>query len=276
MSSPPSRSTRLAGRFLAGVGIAVILVAIFAQPIWGDAARTVDAQSILLPPSWTHLLGTDETGSDILARLLVGTRLELVIAGGACLAALAIGVPLGLTAGYFGGPFDAAATAVSNSILAFPVILLALLIAAGFGASPGVLIAVLAVSFLPRFFLITRNQTLVLKGRDMVANARVLGVPTHRILWAHIRPNLMGSVWNLLPQLAAVAILAEAGLSYLGVGIQPPDISWGTVLLSGKNYYAVAPWYAVSAGVLVTLVSSILLFAGDFRAARANPLLRTQ
>ena len=275
MSKPLRNRKPFAWKALATAGFLAILVALVGESIWGSAARAVDAQSILLPPSGTHLLGTDDTGSDILARLLVGTRLELLIAGGACLLAMAIGVPFGLAAGYLGGTFDWIATAVSNSILAFPVILLSLLIAAGFGASPAVLIAVLALAFVPRFYLVTRNQTIVLKARDMVANARILGVSTGRILWKHIRPNLMGPLWNLLPQLAAMAILAEAGLSYLGVGIQPPHISWGTVLLSGKNYYAVAPWYAVSAGVLVTFASSLLLFAGDLRAAKSNPLLRS-
>jgi peptide/nickel transport system permease protein len=235
----------------------------------------IDATALLEGPSWRHPLGTDELGTDVLARIIYGTRLEVGIAIGSVALAALMAVPAGLWAGYRGGKVDWLFTLIADSILSFPIVLFAVMIVASLGASVGTLIGVLAFVFLPRIFRLVRGQTQVLKATGYVKSARALGVGTLAILFRHILPNALGPILVIVPQLMAIAVLIEAGLSFVGLGVQPPQISWGSLLLVSKNYYTAAIWYPVSVGAVTTLASAALVFGGDVAAAAVNPSRRS-
>lgn len=256
------------------VTLLILLVAIAPQWFtpWNPAA--IDATSILKPPSWAHPLGTDEAGADVLARILHATRLELIIAIGSVLIALVLGIPTGLLAGYGGRLVDGAFSSVASATLAFPLILFAILIVASFGTTPITLVGIIGFLFFPRVFLLVRAQTLAIKQREFVVAVRVSGVGPARTLVRHVLPNAAGPLLTLVPQLMAEAILIETGLSYLGLGVQLPLATWGTILESSKDFYVTAPTYAVVAGLTITLVAALLMWAGELAAESSNPLRR--
>lgn len=256
------------------VSVLILLVAIAPQWFtpWNPAA--IDATAILQPPSWAHPLGTDEAGADVLARILYATRLELIIAVGSVLIALVLGIPTGLLAGYGGRVVDGAFSSVASATLAFPLILFAILIVASFGTTPITLVGIIGFLFFPRVFLLVRAQTLAIKQREFVVAVRVTGVGPARTLARHVLPNAAGPLLTLIPQLMAEAILIETGLSYLGLGVQLPLATWGTILESSKDFYVTAPTYAVVAGLTITLVAALLMWAGELAAESSNPLRR--
>lgn len=253
----------------------VCMLAAFPQMFSPYDPNGIDAVALLRGPSWHHLLGTDELGSDVLTRIIFGTRLEAVITVGSVALSIIIGVPAGLIAGYRGGTIDWFFTLLADSILSFPIILFAVLIVASLGASAATLIGVLGFVFLPRIFRLVRGQTQVLHHMVFVRSARAIGVGTPAILFRHVLPNTLGPLMVIVPQLMAIAVLIEAGLSFIGLGVQPPQISWGTLLLVSKNYYIAAPWYPFSVGVVITLAAAALVFGGDIAAAAVNPARRS-
>lgn len=256
------------------VTMLILLVAIVPQwfTSWNPAA--IDATAILQPSSWAHPLGTDDAGADVLARILYATRLELTIAVGSVLIALVLGIPTGLLAGYGGRVVDGAFSSVASATLAFPLILFAILVVASFGTTPFTLVGIIGFLFFPRVFLLARAQTLAIKQREFVVAVRVTGVGPARTLVRHVLPNAAGPLLTLVPQLMAEAILIETGLSYLGLGVQLPLATWGTILESSKDFYVTAPTYAVVAGLTITLVAALLMWAGELAAESSNPLRR--
>ena len=196
------------------------------------------------------------------------------MAVGSTALAVAIGVPAGLMAGYSGKALDRGLQSVAVSTLAFPLVLFAVLIVASFGASLVTLVCILGFLFVPQLFLVTRAQTKAIREREFITAAVVTGQRTVRVLSRHVLPNVIGPVLVLVPQLMATAILAEAGLSYLGLGLQPPSITWGTILLASKDYYRQQPAYAAAAGLVVTLSAALLMLAGDVTAESLDPRRR--
>jgi peptide/nickel transport system permease protein len=264
----PARITMLA------IALTVGVLALFPGIVTSYGVSDIDATAVLRGFSGQHWLGTDEAGADLLARILDALRLELLMAGGSVLLALAAGVPTGLVAGYRGGAVDELLTSVATAILSFPIVLLAVLVVASYGASLTTLVLVLAFAFYPRVHMLVRAQAQALKQRQFVLAARAVGAGELRIVGRHILPNTVGPLSVLAPQLMAVAILTEAGLSYVGLGVQPPSVTWGTLLQTSKNYYVQAPTYAITIGVVVTLAATLLLIAGDLASQSANPLRR--
>jgi peptide/nickel transport system permease protein len=256
------------------IAVLIGLLALFPGIVTRYGVSDIDATSVLQGFSAEHWLGTDEAGADLLARVLDALRLELLMAGGSVLLALAAGVPTGLLAGYRGGAFDELLTSVATAILSFPIVLLAVLVVAGYGASLKTLVLVLAFVFYPRVHMLVRAQAQSLKQRQFVLAARAVGAGELRIVARHILPNTIGPLSVLTPQLMAVAILTEAGLSYVGLGVQPPSVTWGTLLQTSKNYYVQSSSYAITIGVVVTVAAALLLIAGDLASQSANPLRR--
>jgi len=256
------------------IGIIVLFMAVVPSLFSPYSPFAIDASSILLPPSLAHPLGTDETGTDVWARIVYSTRLELIIAGGSVMVALVIGLPTGLIAGNSGRFVDGAMTSVASATLAFPLVLFAILMVASFGTTSLSLTVIIGFLFFPRAFLLMRAQTRSLREREFVIALLVGGVRPVRILGLHILPNAAGPLLTLIPTLMAEAILIEAGLSYLGLGVDLPASTWGTILEASKNYYVTSPWYAVSAGLVITFVAAVLMFAGELIAESANPLRR--
>jgi len=256
------------------IGAIAVLMALWPSLFSPYSPSAVDASSILLSPSLAHPLGTDEAGADVWARLVYSTQLELVIAAGSILVALIIGLPLGLIAGNAGRFLDGALTSVASATLAFPLVLFAILMVASFGTTSLSLTVIIGFLFFPRVFLLMRAQTRSLKEREFVTALRVAGVRPTQVLGVHILPNAAGPLLTLIPTLMAEAILIEAGLSYLGLGVDLPASTWGTILEASKNYYVTSPWYAISAGLVITFVAAVLMFAGELIAESANPLRR--
>lgn len=255
-------------------GIVVVLMAAWPALFSPLAPNAIDAWAILQPPSWAHPLGTDEAGGDIWSRIVYATRLEVIIAVGSVLIALIIGVPTGLIAGSSRRWADWALSSAASATLAFPLILLAILMVASFGASAVSLTGIIGFLFFPRVFLLVRAQTKALREREFVTAVRVIGAGSARTLVRHILPNAASPLATLVPQLMAEAILVEAGLSYLGLGIPLPEVTWGTILAASKGFYTTAPYYAIAAGVAITLVAAALMYAGELIAESTNPLRR--
>ena len=256
------------------IGVVALLMAVWPSIFSPYSPSAIDASSILVPPSFAHPLGTDEAGADVWARLVYSTRLELVIAAGSVLVALVIGLPTGLIAGNAGRFLDGAFTSVASATLAFPLVLFAILMVASFGTTSLSLTVIIGFLFFPRVFLLMRAQTRSLKEREFVTALRVGGVRPAQILGLHVLPNSAGPLLTLIPTLMAEAILIEAGLSYLGLGVDLPASTWGTILEASKNYYVTSPWYAISAGLVITFVAAVLMFAGELIAESANPMRR--
>jgi ABC-type dipeptide/oligopeptide/nickel transport system permease subunit len=215
----------------------------------------------LRPPDGAHWLGTDDLGRDEVSRLIYGARVSLLAGMISVGIAASVGVPLGLTAGYVGGLVDEAVMRMVDAILAFPALVLALAISAALG--PGLVSSMMAIGFvtIPAFARLTRGQVLAVRNLDFVESARAIGAGTSRILGIHVLPNALSPLIVQASLSIAFAILTEAGLSFLGLGVQPPTPSWGSMLLTGKNYLVTAPWLSLAPGLAIfaTVISFNLL-----------------
>jgi len=259
----------------AGVLALLVLVAVFAPLI---APHDPYAQSLLArlqPPvflggSWEHPLGTDHLGRDYLSRLIYGARVSLLIGGVAALLSGVIGTAMGVAAGYFGGRVDAVVTFLINVRLAMPVVLVALAVVAIFGGSLNVVIVVLGLLLWDRFAVVMRASTLQVRGREYVAAARAIGCSNARIVLTEIMPNIVNNLIVVVTLEMAHAILLEAALSFLGLGVQPPTPSWGLMVSEGKQMMLFEPWLVLIPGaVLFALVLAINLLGDGLRDVTA-------
>lgn len=256
---------RLVHRPAGAVGIAVAAVLALLCALGPTLApHAADAQDIshrLQGPSWSHLLGTDALGRDLLSRLMAGTRIELGVAVPAVLAALVIGGMLGVLAGYLRGWFDGAVLVVTDMLQAFPAVVLALMLLALLGPSQGNLIVVVAVSYAPGYVRVARALALSLRRSPYVEAERVLGAGAVRIVLVHVLPNLLPPLLLLVAINLPSAIAVEAGLSFLGLGVSPPTPSWGVILADGFQYVRDSPWAVISAclALMVTTLGLTLL-----------------
>jgi peptide/nickel transport system permease protein len=217
----------------------------------------------LEPPSRAHPMGTDQFGRDLLSRVMRGAVASLVVGTVAVGFAMAVGVVLGMAGGYFGGWLDEALMRLMDAVYGFPAVLSALLVAAVFG--PGVVMCMLAVAaaYVPVFARLTRGSFLTLRERDFVAAARALGARDSAIMGRHILPNTLSPLIVQATISFPLAILAEAALSYLGLGTQPPYPSWGLMLKDAQNFLPLTPWYAVFPGAAIALAVLGFNLLGD-------------
>jgi peptide/nickel transport system permease protein len=226
----------------------LVLFAVFASVVAPFHPSEQDAQN-LLGPSTTHLLGTDELGRDIASRVIHGTRASLVVGFGAAAVGALIGVPLGLAAGYLGRWADALAMRLIDLLLAVPGILLALVIIALLGPGRINLILAIGIGAVPEFGRLTRAATLVIREQDFVVAARGMGAPTADTMFRTVLPNVLGPIVVQVVVTASLAVVIEAGLSLLGLGIPPPAPSWGGMLQDARSYLYQSPWYGVFPGL---------------------------
>jgi ABC-type dipeptide/oligopeptide/nickel transport system permease subunit len=270
---------RTAGARLAPFGAAVVLLAVLvalAAPLVAphDPLRQ-NLGNALARPGGAHPLGTDNVGRDVLSRVIYGTRISL-LAGFVSVAIAAVaGSLLGIVAGYAGGRVDGLVMRLMDAVLSFPPLVLALALGAVLGAGlTGVLVA-LGVVYTPTFARLMRGQVLAVKARDYVDAARALGAPGWRIAWHHVLPNAATPIVVQASLSVAFAILAEASLSFLGLGIQPPQASWGSMINAGRGYLQQAPWivFGPGAALFVTVVG--LNFVGDAVRDALDPRART-
>ncbi|MBL8669038.1 MAG: ABC transporter permease, partial [Alphaproteobacteria bacterium] len=203
------------------------------------------------PPSATYLLGTDEIGRDVLARILYGARASLLAGVVSVAIALAAGVPLGLLAGYAGGWIDGLLMRMVDAMLACPFLILAIALAAFLGPSLTNAMIAIGVAATPIFVRLTRAQVMAVKVEDYVEAARAVGNPPWRVAVRHVLPNALPPLIVQATLATAAAIIAEASLSFLGLGQQPPEPSWGSMLNVAKNYMEQAPWMAIWPGLAI-------------------------
>jgi peptide/nickel transport system permease protein len=215
------------------------------------------------PPSLSHWFGTDDLGRDILVRVIYGTRASLLAGVISVGIALSIGVPLGLAAGYLGGFLDALIGRMTDAMLACPFLILAIALAAFLGPSLGNAMIAIGVTATPIFVRLTRGQVLAVKMEDYVEAARAVGNPRWRIVFVHILPNIMPALLVQATLSIAAAIIAEAALSFLGLGQQPPEPSWGSMLNSAQRFLVNAPWMAVWPGLAIFLTVLSFNLVGD-------------
>jgi peptide/nickel transport system permease protein len=263
------RSRRLVKRFLRrplsifGLVVLVLIVAlaVFA-PLFGDP-ETNDFGAVLQGPSAAHPLGTDDLGRDTLARIAHGARVSMQAGVMATLLAMAVGVPLGLVAGYYRGWADLVISRLTDLLLAFPFLILAVGLAAILGPSLRNVVIALGISALPSFIRVTRAEVLGLREQDYVAGAVADGARDVRILRRYILPNAVSPLLVQATVTVPEAIIGESVLSFLGLGVQPPTPSWGTMLSAAQSFLSQAPLLAVWPGVAIMLAALSFNLVGD-------------
>jgi peptide/nickel transport system permease protein len=214
-------------------------------------------------PSAQHWFGTDEIGRDVLSRVVWGTRASLAAGVVSVSISLLFGVPIGLAAGFLGGPIDALVSRVTDAFLACPFLILAIAMAAFLGPSLANAMIAIGVSATPVFVRLTRAQVLGVKVEDYIEAARAIGNPPWRIALRHILPNVVPPLIVQATLAIAAAVIAEASLSFLGLGQQPPAPSWGSMLNSAKNYVDNAPWMAIWPGMAIFALVLAFNLLGD-------------
>jgi peptide/nickel transport system permease protein len=246
------------------VAIAAFVVMALAAPFIAPYDPVATSWTLVRKaPSALHWFGTDDLGRDILSRVIYGARASLVAGAISVGIALGIGVPLGLLAGYRGGFIDALISRITDAMLACPFLILAIALAAFLGPSLGNAMIAIGISTTPIFVRLTRGQTMSVKVEDYVEAARAMGNPRWRIALFHILPNIMPALLVQATLSIASAIIAEAALSFLGLGQQPPAPSWGSMLNAAQRFLTNAPWMALWPGLAIFLVVLSLNLVGD-------------
>jgi peptide/nickel transport system permease protein len=241
----------------------VILLAVFAPLISPYDPVATGWTLVRKPPSMLHWFGTDELGRDVLARVIYGSRASMLAGLISIAIAVSIGVPLGLLAGYRGGFADGLISRITDAMLACPFLILAIALAAFLGPSLGNAMIAIGVSATPVFIRLTRGQVMSVKVEDYVEAARGVGNPPWRIALVHILPNILPALLVQATLSIAAAIIAEAALSFLGLGQQPPAPSWGSMLNAAQRFLTTAPWMAIWPGLAIFLVVLSLNLVGD-------------
>jgi ABC-type dipeptide/oligopeptide/nickel transport system permease subunit len=235
------------------VGAALVCALLGARVAPYDPLR-YDPRATLKGPSGAHLLGTDPLGRDVFSQIIAGSRVSMVVGVLSVVAGLAAGTAIGLVAGVAGGRMADLLMRSMDALLVFPSLILALAITAFLGVSLWNVIGALAVTFIPTFAVLVRGEVLSLREREFITAARALGTRGGRIMWRHLLPNLSDVLLVQASFGVGTAILTEASLSFLGLGVPPPVLSWGRMLREGYSYLLLAPWISIASGAAIFLV----------------------
>lgn len=262
-----------------GIVGCVIVTGLFVLAIAGPALApysptAIDVPARLQGPSWQHLLGTDQLGRDLLSRLIYGTRIELEVAVPAIAIALVGGLILGLLGGYLGGLVDNVVILLTDTFQSFPAIVLALALLTVLGSSLRNLIIVIAITFSPNYARTSRALVLSVKQNQYIAAERALGAGRLRIMLRHVLPNIIAPLFILLAMDTPSAITAEAGLSFLGLGVPPPNPSWGSILSDGFNTIFQAPWAVLFSALALGIATVGFLAFGETLRDVLDPRLK--
>lgn len=257
--------------------VSISLVAPYIAP--HDPAKAAIPQKLLPPAweeggSWEYILGTDGLGRDIWSRIIYGSRVSLIV--GFCSVAISglIGIALGLLAGYYGSWVDAIIMRVTDAFVSIPTILFMMLFMLVLGNGLGTLIFVIGITGWVNYTRLVRSEVLSVRERDYVRAARVSGAKALRIMGVHILPNIMSSFIVIATLSVGRVIISEAALSFLGLGIQPPAVSWGGMLSDGRQYLATSWWVATFPGLAITLTVLAIIFVGDWLRDWLDPKLK--
>ena len=280
----PREKNRVVRRFLrhrlAVVGLvvltALIVMAIFAPQIAPHDPNKIDVTSMTDAPTRQHLLGLDQVGRDVLSRVIVASRISLSVGVVAVGIYVVIGTLLGSLAGYYGGWVDVVLTRLADMFLSFPQILLIIVIVSVVGPSIWNIMVVLGLLGWPPIFRIVRGQFLALREQDFVQAARAMGALDRRIIFKHVLPNTFGPILVAATFGTATAILTEASLSFLGLGVQPPQASWGNLLFQAQSIAIIQhqPWLWVPPGAMIFISVLAINFVGDGLRDALDPRLK--
>ena len=251
-----------------------VLIAIFANLIAPYDYKQIDLDSALASPSSEHLLGTDTVGRDTLSRLIYGIRPTLTVGSATIAIAVVCGTVLGLIAGYFGGWVQTIIMRCIDALMGFPMILLALVIAAALGGGMKNVIIALGVAMIAGYARVMCGQTLSLKENDYITAGRSLGFTNRRLMWRHIVPNAFPPLMILATMDIGMVILMESGLSFLGIGIQAPQAAWGSMVAEGRKYLMTHPLLSTAPGLAIMLIVFSLNMVGDGLRDALDPRLR--
>ena len=250
------------------VGILILLIlvifALFAPQVSGTTEpNSMNIMDILKPPSREHPFGTDDLGRDLWARVVYGARYTIYVGIFTVAISMVFGTTLGLIAGYYGGKLDLLITAATDAIWSLPTIILALSITAALGTGLKNCIIAIGICFTPAFARVVRSMVLTVRESEYVLAAKAIGLNDFEIIFRHVLPNVVPVIIVQASLNAAQAIISEAALSYMGLGIQPPEASWGYLLKTAQQYMGTAPWLSIYPGVMILLVVLALNFVGD-------------
>ena len=280
----PARTARSSRRYavlrhrLAVVGLVIIalmgLMAVLAPLLAPYSPYDQDLYAVLSPPSAAHWLGTDNLGRDLLSRIIYGARVSLLVGVVSTVLSSAIGVLAGLVAGFKGGAIDAIIMRVTDAFLCFPPLIFILVMAAALG--PGIynIIISFAVFGWTGFARIMRGQVLLVRELSFIEASRSAGVPPLRLMWRHVLPNALTPIIVAASITVGTAILVEAGVSFLGVGVQPPTASWGGELRIGFTYLQTVPLFSIAPGLMISLAVVAFNFVGDGLRDALDPRLK--
>lgn len=251
------------GSVIIGILLIIAIFAPFIVPYPKDIAEATHAANKFMPPSSSHLFGTDELGRDLFSRVLYGSRISLLIGIIAISISILIGIPLGLIAGYFGKWVDEVIMRVSDIFLSFPPLLLSIAIAALLGPSITNMMIAISISWWPWYTRLIRGQVVSLRERGFVESARALGVSPWKIIVRHILPNSLAPVIVQISMDFGSIILTAASLSFLGLGAQPPLPEWGLLVNNGRNFFLTNWWYVTFPGLFILISVMAFNFIGD-------------
>ncbi|MGM9661905.1 MAG: ABC transporter permease [Oscillospiraceae bacterium] len=255
--------------------ILILLVVIFADVIVSyDVAVTQVAADRLQGPSGSHWFGTDNYGRDIFARIVHGSRNSFLVGFGAVIIGMTIGGMLGAVCGYVGGRFDAIVMRVLDSIMCIPTTMLALAIVAALGTSLTNVLIAMTISNVPRYCRITRSAVLSVAGQTYIEAAKSCGTPAYQIILKHVLPNAIGPIIVEATMAVGSAIISAAGISFVGMGIQPPSPEWGAMLNEAKAYMTMYPYMVVFPGLAIGLTALSLNLMGDGLRDALDPKLK--
>ncbi len=258
--------------FLALIVLSAILADVLpiADPLQQDATRR------LLAPGDGSILGTDNFGRDVFSRLVYGARSSLFIAVASISLSAALGAALGTFSGYRGGWMDQVIQRAVDTLLGFPILVLAIIFIVAAGSSAGTVTVAIAVGVLPQIIRLARSQTLSVKEEAYVVTARAMGLSPCRIVTRHILPKTLSSVLVFITGLVGLALILESALHFLGLGVPPPEPSWGGMLDESRAYLEVAPWLAIFPGLILSLTAFSFVFLGDALRDRIDPRTRPE
>ncbi|MDE0098270.1 MAG: ABC transporter permease [Truepera sp.] len=263
---------------------AAVLMAVGAPLIAPLSPMEFNFRSRLLPPSWLggepgFFLGTDQLGRDLLSRLIFGARISLLVGVLGVLISLLIGVTLGLISGYVGGLVDNFISRIIDTFMAIPFILLALAVVGVVGTSGGnsltILVVVLGLTGWVTFARVVRGEVLSVKNLEYVEAANALGQRDFLVIFRHVLPNVTASIIVLATLQIATVIIAESSLSFLGLGVQPPTVTWGIMLADGRDYLATSWWLSTFPGIAITLTTLGMILLGDWLRDVLDPRMVT-
>lgn len=263
----------LTGIFLVLVAVSTAIIAPLVIP--PEYATNMDMRARLSPPTLDHFLGTDQLGRDLFYRVMLGARTSISIAVSAVLLSLVIGLPMGLISGFFRGTVDNILMRLVDTLLSFPALLLALTISAVLGPNLKNTILAIGIAFTPYLARLIRGEALRVSQMPYVEAAKAAGANNLRIMVGHILPNITPVIIVQFTISLAFAILAEAGLSFLGLGTQPPEASWGLMIQASRDYLDRAPWTALVPGIAVALTVLGLNMFGDVLRDVLDPRSKT-